>query len=109
MANFELGRTIETVENHVQVTPTPGTPLRPGRHVFQLVVVDKSGNRSQPATVEVIIRDTVLPTAVIRLIGEPPRFGDAFELSAEGSEDPEGGTIETFEWTLIEAPPPPEP
>ena len=71
MANFELNRPIETIENHVQVTPTPGEPLRPGRHVLQLVVEDQAGNRSQPATIEVVIRDTTAPTAVLRLVVPP--------------------------------------
>jgi hypothetical protein len=113
MANFEVGRAVETVENHVQVTPTPGEPLRPGRHVFQLVVEDQAGNRSAPAILEIIIRDTTAPTAVLRLVvpaGEDPanfqpREGQSFELSAEGSSDPGGGRVVKFIWTLTEAPP----
>lgn len=115
MSNFELNVPIETTENHVQVTPGPGQPLRPGRHVFQLVVVDQAGNRSAPATVEVIVRDTTAPTAVIRLVvpeGEDPATwqpaeNSAFELSAEGSADMGDGEIASYIWTLVAVPPAP--
>jgi hypothetical protein len=117
MANFQLNVPIETIDNHVQVTPSPGDPLRPGRHVFQLVVVDQSGNRSAPATVEIIIRDTTAPTAVLRLVipdGEDPNTWQpsenmAFELSAADSSDIGGGPIVRYIWTLTAVPPVPTP
>ncbi len=116
MSNFELNVPITTADNHVQVTPTPGEPLRPGRHVFQLIVEDQAGNRSLPATIEVIVRDTTAPTAVLRLVvpeGEDPetwqpRESDPFELSADGSSDLSGGAL-TYHWTLVAVPPAPPP
>jgi hypothetical protein len=111
MANFEQKKQLETVENHVEVTSAGGQPLRPGLHVFQLVVEDQAGNRSAPATIEVIVRDTTAPTAILRLVvpekQDPaawPQAGKAFELSAEGSSDADGGQIARYIWTLVEAP-----
>ncbi|AUX37461.1 MULTISPECIES: hypothetical protein [Sorangium] len=111
MANFEQNKPIETVENHVEITPTNGRLLQPGLHVFQLVVEDQAGNRSAPASIEVIIRDTTAPTAVLRLVVPQkenpdawPEAGKPFELSAEGSSDFGGGPIVKYIWTLVSAP-----
>ncbi|WP_437723483.1 hypothetical protein [Sorangium sp. So ce861] len=111
MANFEQNKPIETVENHVEITPTPGPPLQPGLHVFQLVVEDQAGNRSAPASIEVIVRDTTAPTAVLRLVVPQrenpdawPEAGKPFALSAEGSTDFGGGPIVKYIWTLVSAP-----
>src|SRR5258705_12345026 len=63
MVRFALNQTIETAEPTIAVDP--GLP--PGRHRFQLVVIDDAGHRSQP--VEAIIevqREIVPPPPVIR-------------------------------------------
>ena len=105
MANFEIGKEIVTESPTVQVTPAPGDPLRPGLHRFQLVVEDDSGNRSQPALLDIIVRDTTAPTAVIRLVGGvDPTFNNPFELDASDSKDSGGGTIVRYHWTLVEVP-----
>lgn len=77
-------------------------PLAVGTYQFQLVVVDDSGNNSNPATVRVIIVDDQKPTAVI---DSPTRvgFGQDFALSAKRSIDI-GGELSKFEWTLISTP-----
>lgn len=103
MSNFIPGQEIVTETPNVQVTPSPGDALRPGRHRFQLIVEDESGNRSLPAFVNVIVRDTTAPTAVIRLVGDiDPTFNQPFELDASGSTDSGGGTIAKYRWTLLE-------
>ena len=105
MSNFELGNVIVTDTATVQVTPTPGAALRPGRHRFQLVVEDDEGNRSQPALIDVIVRDAELPTAVVRLVGDvDPTFAQPFELDASQSSDIGAGTIAKYHWTLVELP-----
>ena len=79
MAEFIAGKTIETAENVIEVTSTPDKPLPIGVHRFQLVVKDDAGNLSQPALIEVVVRDSQVPTAVIDfadLRGTPQRAPD---------------------------------
>lgn len=111
MSNFELGVEIETETATVQVNPGPGAPLPPGRHRFQLVVEDESGNLSQPSFVDVVVRDTAAPTAVVTLVGAvDPTFNQPFELDGSLSSDAGGGTVAKYRWTLVENPlPPPAP
>ena len=56
MAQFVTGQTLETAESEIEVTVNPQNPLPVGRHRFQLVVVDDSGNVSAPDVVEVIVK-----------------------------------------------------
>lgn len=77
-------------------------PLSSGVYEFQLVVIDDSGNNSNPSTVRVVIADDQAPTAVI---DAPVRvgFGKDFALSGKRSLDV-GGKLTTFVWTLIQTP-----
>jgi hypothetical protein len=69
MARFALNQTIETAEPTIAVDP--GLP--PGRHRFQLVVIDDAGRRSRPVEAIVEIqREIVPPPPVIRT---DPRAG----------------------------------
>jgi hypothetical protein len=69
MVRFALNQTIETAEPTIAVDP--GLP--PGRHRFQLVVIDETGHRSQPAEAIVEVqREIVPPPPVIRT---DPRAG----------------------------------
>jgi hypothetical protein len=93
---------IETEDPILDITMVAAAPLRPGQHVFQLVVMDDSGNQSAPAEVEIIIRDTQAPTAVLDVL--PSRtleFGASFQLNAERSSDVAPGQLARFSWTLI--------
>jgi hypothetical protein len=99
MPEFRPGEVIETDQPNVQVEMNPQNPLRPGRYVFQLVVIDDSGNESQPDTVEVIIRDTERPTAVITA-PQSVNFGENFVLDGRLSSDI-GGRIVGYRWTLV--------
>jgi hypothetical protein len=99
MAEFRPNQPIETDTSDIEVTVSPASPLPVGRHQFQLVVVDDSGNQSEPAVFEVIVRDTSKPTAVI----DGPRAVDAgssFQLSGRRSTDV-GGRIVKYRWTLL--------
>jgi hypothetical protein len=92
---------IKTGDPILEIVMDTGAPLRVGQHTFSLVVADDSGNVSQTATVEVIIRDGQAPTAVLDVL--PSRtlsFGQSFTLSAERSSDV-GGQIESYTWTLV--------
>jgi len=86
-----------------QTTTTPTIlveDLEVGRHVFQLVVEDDSGNKSQEATVEVIVRDTRLPTAIIEAV-PPVEAGARFNLDGRRSSDVAPGQIRNWVWTRL--------
>ena len=103
MATFTVGETLTTREPEIEVTITPDRPLPVGRHVFQLTVEDDSRNMSQAATVEVIIRDTQAPTAVL---DAPPQveLGQTFRLSGIRSSDVTPGRVVAYHWTLMPQP-----
>jgi hypothetical protein len=76
-----------------------GYPLTPGRYVVQLVVVDDSGNRSEPDAWAVdVTGDTTNPTAVIT-VPQTIIEGDDLVLAGDRSLDV-GGRIVRYEWTL---------
>ena len=65
MPQFVAGQPLETETPVVEVTVTRDKPLPSGQHRFQLIVSDDAGNVSAPAMVEVIVRDSQKPTAVL--------------------------------------------
>ena len=100
MAIFKPGEPIDTDTATIEVTANADLPLRPGRHQFQLVVEDDAGNRSDPDIVEVVVRDTIKPTAVL----EAPKLlqpGQTFNLDGRRSSDVAPGQLVKFEWTLL--------
>ncbi|MCA1568394.1 MAG: hypothetical protein LC803_22650 [Acidobacteria bacterium] len=101
MAKFVIGTPIETRESGVEVTVDPQSPLPIGRHRFQLVVGDDSGNLSLPDTVEIIVRDTTNPTAVIRAPAQV-ESGKSFTLDGRASSDVPPGRVVKFIWTMLE-------
>ena len=101
MAQFTIGTPIDTEESTIEVTVDPNAPLPVGRHVFQLVVADDSGNASLPATVEVIVKDSQAPTAVIKAPTQV-EFGRSFPLDGRASSDIPPGTLVKFTWTMVE-------
>ena len=102
MAEFNPGEPITTEEAVIEVTQNPEEPtLSPGRHTFQLVVTDDAGNASVPDIVEIVIRDTIRPTAVL----EAPKSvqpGQSFILSGKRSADVPPGRVVRYEWTLLD-------
>ena len=83
------------------VTVDRTAPLKVGSYIFQLEVMDDSGNRSQPVQARLIVVDTEAPSAIIsapRTVG----FNTEFTLSGAESRDVGGGTIARFIWTLIQ-------
>ncbi|MGH2808135.1 MAG: hypothetical protein ACRDKT_12780 [Actinomycetota bacterium] len=99
MAQFVTGAPIETDTPQITVDVAPGAALPTGRHQFQLVVGDDSGNQSQPDLVEVIVLDQEAPTAILDAPRTVP-FGQSFELSAARSADV-GGRIVRYIWTRL--------
>lgn len=112
MAKFVPGvdTKVEAPEPLLEVAVSAASPLKVGKHVFELVVTDDAGNESAPANVTIIIADTTRPTAVLDVIDSAGRristpavnlaFGDRFALSGERSTDI-GGTVKTWRWTLL--------
>jgi hypothetical protein len=101
--NFTVGLTVTTTDNFVDVTPTPGTaPIAQGTHHFQLIVVDEAGNKSAPVTAAVVIKDTVLPTAILTIAPSQVQPGQTFRLDGSKSSDVAPGTITQFIWTMLD-------
>jgi hypothetical protein len=113
MANFTPGTdiSVKSDEPVLDVLASRDTPLKPGKHVFQLVVTDDSGNDSSPATVTIIVVDGERPTAVIDTLARDGTrnpapevsmpFGTAFRLTGDRSTDV-GGQVRTWNWTLMQ-------
>ena len=113
MAKFVPGTDTEVKSNEplLDVVASTATPLKPGKHVFQLVVADDAGNASEAATVTIIVQDTERPTAVIDLLTERGEriatpevnvpFGRAFRLTGDRSSDI-GGVVAAWNWKLLQ-------
>jgi hypothetical protein len=100
MATFKPGTAVETPDPTVEVTVTAAAPLPAGAHKFQLVVVDDSGNTSDPIVVGVIVRDTLKPTAVL-IAPEQVEFGQSFLLDGRKSSDVPPGKVVRYVWTMV--------
>lgn len=101
MATFVIGTPIETNVSSIEVTVDPNNPLPVGRHRFQLMVADDSGNNSLPDTVEVIVKDSTNPTAVL---SAPPQveFGATFQLDGRRSSDVIPGKVVKYVWIMLD-------
>ena len=112
MAKFTPGvdTSVKSDEPALDVLASANAPLKPGKHVFQLVVTDDSGNDSDTASVTIIVLDQDRPTAVVDLIdaaggriSEPEvkvPFGKPFQLTGDRSTDV-GGSVKVWNWTLL--------
>ena len=101
MATFAIGTPIESADPVIEVTVDPTAPLAAGRHRFQLVVVDDAGNQSASDTVEIVVRDSTLPTAVLRVPSQV-EFGSSFQLDGRASTDVAPGKVVKYIFTLVE-------
>ena len=86
-------------------------PMPAGKYRFQLVVVDDGDNASDPTFLDVIIKDTERPTAVLDLvdpngaiIAPEVAVGSSFLLSGARSSDVPPGTVKAYRFILVEAP-----
>ena len=112
MAKFTPGvdDTVKSDEPLLDVLASAAAPLKPGKHVFQLIVTDDSGNDSDTASVTVIVVDQDRPTAVVDMldanggrISDPEvkvPFGKPFQLTGDRSSDI-GGVVKVWNWTLL--------
>lgn len=101
MPEFKPGQTVDTKEPTIEVTASAQKPFQVGRMVFELVVVDNSGNESLPARVEVNVIDDEKPTAILQA---PSRVSAAqpFTLDGRRSTDAPGGHVVRYRWTRVE-------
>lgn len=97
----------ETADVKVDVTEAEPLPLGPNR--FSLVVVDDSGNESEPFFLNVVVLDSEKPTAVLNVVNADGKviapeiaFGSSFVLSGADSRDKEPGTIKEYRFTLLD-------
>lgn len=100
MAEFIPNTDISTDTPTIEVTLSPTKPLAVGRHTFQLIVADDSGNLSKPDQIVIIVADTEAPTAVL----SAPRtasFGKSFNLDGSKSFDAGGGKVVKYVWTYL--------
>jgi hypothetical protein len=102
MANFTIGTKITTTEPTVSVDVTPTSAIPPGVHHFQLIVIDDAGNASDPATAQIVIKDSTKPTAVLAVVPTQVDPGVSFRLDGRNSSDVPPGKIAQFIWTLID-------
>jgi hypothetical protein len=101
--NFTVGLTVTTTDNFVDVTQTPGTAaIAQGTHHFQLIVVDEAGNKSAPVTAAVVIKDTILPTAVLTIAPTQVQPAQTFRLDGSKSSDVAPGTVTQYIWTMLD-------
>jgi hypothetical protein len=100
MANFVLNTPIETDTPTIEVTVAQASPLRVGRHRYQLIVVDDSGNESAADVVDVRVVDDQRPTAVLSAPASVP-FNTSFNLSGADSSDVGGGRVVRYRWTYL--------
>jgi len=101
MPAFDPSKDVVTSTPTIEVTGTSSGPLAVGKHVFQLIVEDDSGNPSKPMQVEIVVLDDQAPTAILTA---PPRvsFGAPFVLDGSKSTDVGGGKVVKWTWTLVQ-------
>lgn len=100
MATLELGKELITRENLITFDVNPEAPLPKGAYVFQLVVVDDDGLRSDPMQVTVVVADDRAPTAVLRA-PSTVQLGRSFTLDGSASTDPAPGRVVQYVWTWL--------
>ncbi|MES2034792.1 MAG: hypothetical protein V4466_11490 [Pseudomonadota bacterium] len=109
MVKFVPKTPVVQPDPQVKVDVTAADPLPLGVNRFQLIVVDDAGNESEPAFLEVVVRDRARPTAVLQIVdgnGSPISpaevpFGSSFILSAEKSSDVAPGKVVEYRFTLM--------
>jgi hypothetical protein len=109
MPEFKANQPIVQREPVVRVEVNPAAPLPLGANRFRLVVVDDSGNESEPTFLEVVVRDTGRPTAVLDVVDANGRrlepvvtAGASFTLSGARSSDTGGGRVVEYRFTLVD-------
>ena len=98
LGNLLINQPIVTATAELTVTASPASPFLPGRYVVQLIVVDDSGNRSQPVVIALNVVDDEAPTAVITGPERVSVTAPSVTLSGAASSDV-GGTVQRYRWS----------
>lgn len=109
MAKFIRNKPVKTTTPKVKVELNRNDKLDLGVNRFRLVVVDDAGNESEPAFLEVMVKDNNRPTAQIDLVdGNGKRLtnltlkqGQQILLSGERSADDPPGKVVDYLWTWV--------
>ena len=108
MAEFKQNVPVVQADPVVTVDASAEKPLPAGKHRFRLVVVDDAGNESNPMDIDVIVRDSEKPTAILdvidangALVDATVPLGRSFILSGQRSSDPPPGKIKEYRFTLV--------
>jgi hypothetical protein len=108
MAEFKPKVPVVQADPVVTVDVKTGNPLPVGPLTFQLVVVDDSGNESAPTLINIIVRDTDKPTAVLEMVDKIGNrldpvvsVGQSFILSGVKSSDLPPGKVKEYRFTLL--------
>jgi len=112
MAQFNANVPVVQTDPLVSVDVPATAPLPAGKYRFQLVVVDDSGNQSDPAFLDVIIKDPVKPTAVLDMVNVDKAIlanatvttGSSFLLSGARSSEVAPGKVVSYQFTLLQTP-----
>jgi len=109
MAEFKTNVPVVQKDPVVTVEVAGGSPFPAGPQRFRLIVVDDAGNESEPAFLDVIVRDTERPTAVIDVVNADGKViepvvpqGSSFILSGSRSSDVEPGKVKEYRFTLLD-------
>jgi hypothetical protein len=109
MPVFKVNTPVIQADPVVKVDVTAAEALPLGLNRFSLVVVDDTGNASEPIILSVIVKDTDKPTAVLDMVEDSGRiveatvpFGTSFILSGARSSDKEPGKIKEYQFTLLD-------
>ncbi len=83
------------------------TPVATGLQSYQLLAEDNSGNLSAAVQAQVIVQDSVAPTAVLNFLNSNGQLvsqldqGQDFILSGQTSSDANGGSIAHYHWSAV--------
>ena len=109
MATFKVNVPVAQDMAQVKVEGIDGGALPLGPNRFSLVVVDDSGNPSEPFILTVTVVDTDKPTAVLQVVNSDGKvidpkvpFGQTFILSGAASQDKDPGKINEYRFTLLD-------
>lgn len=107
MAKFKVNVPVAQDTPEVKVEGADNAPLPLGPNRFSLVVVDDSGNESEPIFLTIVVSDNDKPTAVLdvvnadgKIVNPQVAFGQTFILSGARSVDKEPGKIKEYRFTL---------
>ncbi len=101
MSEFVIGTPLETTDATIEVTVNVQKPIPVGKHRFQLLVVDDSGNKSLPSVVDVVVKDSQNPTAIVTAPSQV-EYGKSFVLDGRTCSDVPPGKVVKYVWVMLE-------